>query len=149
MSESEMFKSIFGDAIKDKLSELPYVYYAGISSEATGVFSIIPVANADWQKYEVYFDALEEITKDMGRNATVTYGTESVLTANIVKEEKMEIIRDLYSDSNSAREIARELDISHTQVNRLLKEMFTDGTLNKRGTGTVPKVTGVPNVPFH
>ncbi len=108
------------------------------------------------------------------RNATVTYGTESVLTANIVKdenflrfvfgeksrevehlekadlmekEEKMEIIRDLYSDGNSAREIARELDISHTQVNRLLKEMFTEGTLNKRGTGTVPKVTDVPNVP--
>ncbi len=58
------------DAIKDKLRELPYVYYAGVSSGATGVFSIIPVANADWQKHEVYFDALEEITRDMGLNPT-------------------------------------------------------------------------------
>ena len=97
------------------------------------------------------------------RNAQLTYGTESVLTATIEKsgnflrfvfgdvskevehlekadpmekEEKLELIRDLYSDHKSAREIARELDISHTQVNRLLKEMFNDGTLNRRGTGT-------------
>ena len=108
------------------------------------------------------------------RNAQLTYGTESVLTATIEKsgnflrfvfgdvskevehlekadpmekEEKLELIRDLYSDHKSAREIARELDISHTQVNRLLKEMFNDGTLNRRGTGTVPDVTGVPDVP--
>lgn len=108
------------------------------------------------------------------RNAMITYGTDSVLLANICKEgnflkfvfgstarevehlakpdpmekeEKLEIIRDLYSDGKSARAIAQELGISHTQVNRLLKEMFLDGTLNKRGNGTVPQVTEVPDVP--
>lgn len=39
---------------------------------------------------------------------------------------------DIDSDGNSSREIAREIDISHTQVNRLLKEMFTD-EMRQRG----------------
>ena len=108
------------------------------------------------------------------RNAGFTYGAESVLNARIVKEwnflhfqflgtsrevehlekadpmekeERLQLIRDYYADGKSARGIAQEMGISHTQVNRLLKEMFDDGSLKKRGNGTVPNVTDVPEVP--
>ncbi len=108
------------------------------------------------------------------RNNAIIYGKESVLAAKIVKDynflrfqfldktrevehleqadpmrrdEQMTTIGSLYDESESARSIATELGLSHTTVNRYLKEMFDSGSLKKRGTGTVTEVTQSPDVP--
>ena len=57
--------------IKDKLSTLPYVYYAGISSGRTGVFAIIPIVSDDWHQHEMYFNELRHITKLLGLNPSL------------------------------------------------------------------------------
>jgi len=108
------------------------------------------------------------------RNNGITYGKESVLAARITKDynllrfeflektrevehleqsdpmkrdEQMTTISSLYDKGESARAIATELGLSHTTVNRYLKELFDSGALKKRGTGTVTKVTESPDVP--
>lgn len=108
------------------------------------------------------------------RNSGFTYGKDSVLNCRIVKdynflkfdfqgtsrevehlehadevtrEEQQTTICNLYDGGESARSIARELGLSHTTVNRYLNEMFNNGSLKKRGTGTVPNDTEIPPVP--
>lgn len=108
------------------------------------------------------------------RNNGIVYGKESVLAARIVKDynflrfdfldttrevehleqadpmkrdEQMCTIQSLYDDGESARSIATELGLSHTTVNRYLKELFDSGRVKKRGTGTETQVTEFPDVP--
>ena len=59
------------DWIKETLAQLPYVYYAGISSGKTGVFAIIPIVDTNWRNHELYFNELRRITKNMGLNPSL------------------------------------------------------------------------------
>ena len=56
------------DWIKKTLADLPYVYYAAVSSGRTGVFAIIPIVSGDWKEHKHYFDELERITRALGLN---------------------------------------------------------------------------------
>ena len=47
------------DQIKQALSAFPFVYYAGINAEGTGVTAIIPIVSTDWRDHQRYFDELE------------------------------------------------------------------------------------------
>ena len=66
------------------------------------------------------------------------------------KEQKMTEVGEMFNDDKSAREIARELNLSHTTVLRYLKELRQNGRISTGGTGTgedVPDVPSVPDVP--
>ena len=54
------------EAGKKRISELPYVYYVGLSSSKRGFFAIIPLDNDDYTRPYCYFSALEAEMAKLG-----------------------------------------------------------------------------------
>lgn len=52
------------EALKKKLSKLPYIMYCGLSASGKGLFCIIPYF--EFNKHKLYFNALEQEFKEMG-----------------------------------------------------------------------------------
>ena len=48
------------EACKQKIAQLPYVYYVGLSASKRGFYAIIPLDNADYTKHFLYFVALRK-----------------------------------------------------------------------------------------
>ncbi len=51
---------------KRRLSEVPYVYYAGLSVSGKGLFAIVPIDTEDYRMHKVFFDALQQEMLEMG-----------------------------------------------------------------------------------
>ncbi len=62
-------------------------------------------------------------------------------------EQLLETIREGIPNGKSARAIAEETGVSHTTINRLVREMRASGELPQTGTGNLRGVPDVPDVP--
>lgn len=54
------------EACKQKIAQLPYVYYVGLSASKRGFYAIIPLDNADYTKHFLYFVALRKEMEKLG-----------------------------------------------------------------------------------
>lgn len=54
---------------KQRVAQLPWVWYCGLSSSGRGFYALIPTDNRDWNKHKLYFAALSAEMEKLGLKA--------------------------------------------------------------------------------